>query len=455
MTTAQMHCHPEGIRPGCAKGLSCAKSLTSRQGGRRSFGVLVALVAQALVPVLFLCAAAPTTRAGDPKDSHQPKIRAVTAFIRLDRPHYETQIQETLKFLRAAKAAFEKSGYEVQGVRITTQPFPEYIKGLSTADALAFFRAYDALAVKENFDAAIGPAMMKDSDDPANAELLAQIVANSKTLEGSIAIAGEDGIHWKSIRATAAVIKSLEDHTPHGQGNFRFTAAALVPSGTPFYPASFLSGPGKQFAIGLQSANVVGDALADAKSADAAEARLKTLLGRYAQEIEKSAEQIALQSGWKYGGIDLSPAPLKDISIGAAVEKFYNAPAGSSGTLTVAALITRALRAIPVTHAGYSGLMLPILEDSVLSQRWSEGRLTIDQLLSYSAVCGTGLDTIPLPGDITEDQLARILGDVASLSVKWHKPLGARLQPAPDRKAGESTEFNDPFLVNAKIQPLP
>jgi len=39
--------------------------------------------------------------------------------------------------------------------------------------------------------------------------------------------------------------------------------------------------------------------------------------------------------------------------------------------------------------------------------------------------------------------------------VKWHKPLSARLQPAPGRKPGEMTEFDDPFLVNAKIQPLP
>jgi uncharacterized protein (UPF0210 family) len=99
--------------------------------------------------------------------------------------------------------------------------------------------------------------------------------------------------------------------------------------------------------------------------------------------------------------------------------------------------------------------MLPVLEDTVIAQRWSEGRLTMDELLAYSAVCGTGLDTIPLPGDITEEQLARILGDVASLSVKWHKPLSARLQPAPGRKAGDMTEFDDPFLVNAKIQPLP
>jgi uncharacterized protein (UPF0210 family) len=385
----------------------------------------------------------------------KPKIRAVTAFVRLDRAQYKTQIAETLVFLHKAKAAYEKAGHEVQTIRITTQPFPEYTKGLSPEQVLDFFRDYDALAVKEGFDASIGPAMMKDSDDAGEAELLSIILSRAKTLEGSISIAGEDGIHWQSIHAAALVIKYLEDHTTHGQGNFNFTAAALVPSGTPFYPASFLSGPGKQFALALQSANMVAEALTGAKSADAAETRLKNILGRSAQEIEKTAEQLALQTGWKYGGIDLSPAPLKNISIGGAIEKFYNAPVGSSGTLTVAALITRALREIPVTHAGYSGLMIPVLEDSVLAQRWSEGRLNIDALLSYSAVCGTGLDTIPLPGDITVEQLSRILGDVASLAVKWHKPLSARLQPAPGRKPGEMTEFDDPFLVNAKIQPLP
>jgi len=406
-----------------------------------------------LLALTLICAAGSATRAAEPPA--KPKIRAVTAFVRLDRAQYKTQILETLVFLRKAKAAYEKSGYEVQTIRITTQPFPEYTKGLSPEQVLEFFRDYDALAVKEGFDASIGPAMMKDSDDAGEAELLGIILSRAKTLNGSISIAGEDGIHWQSVRAAALVIKYLEDHTAHGQGNFSFTASALVPSGTPFYPASYLTGPGKQFAIALQSANVVAEALTGAKSAEAAEARLKNILGRSAVEIEKTAEKLALQNGWKYEGIDLSPAPLKDISIGGAIEKFYGAPVGSSGTLTVAALITRALRAIPVTHAGYSGLMIPVLEDSVLAQRWSEGRLTMDALLSYSAVCGTGLDTIPLPGDITVEQLTRILGDVASLAVKWHKPLSARLQPAPGRKPGDMTEFDDPFLVNAKIQPLP
>jgi uncharacterized protein (UPF0210 family) len=401
----------------------------------------------------ILVASAVDTRASDPPS--KPKVRAITAFVRLDRANYQSQIQDALKFLRTAKAAIEKSGYEVEGIRITTQPFPEYTRGLSDDQALSFFRDYDALAVKEGFDAAIGPAMLKDSDDPHAAELLGKIITHSKILEGSVSIAGEDGIHWNSIHAAAGVIKYLEANTPHSQGNFNFTAAAWVPSGTPFYPASYYTGEGKQFAIALQSANVVGEVLASTKSPAEAEERLKNVLGAHAAKIEKTAAAISEGSDWKYGGIDLSPAPLKDVSIGHAIENFLDAPVGSSGTLSTAALITRALKAIPVKQAGYSGLMLPILEDAVLAQRWSEGRLSIDALLAYSAVCGTGLDTIPMPGDVSQKQLEAILGDVASLSVKWHKPLSARLQPVVGKKAGDMTEFDDPFLVNAKIQPLP
>jgi len=385
----------------------------------------------------------------------KPKVRTITAFVRLDRAQYQKEIEDALQFLRQAKAAYEKTGFEVTTIRITTQPFPEYTRGLTDDQVLAFFHDYDALAVKEGFIASIGPAMMSDADDPHAAELLGKIIANSKAIDGSVYIAAEDGIHWKSIQATARVIKYLEANTPHSQGNFSFAASAFIPSGTPFFPASYFAGEGKQFAIGLESANTVADVLASTKSPSEAEARLISALGLYAGQIEKTALGIGTTTGWTYGGIDLSPAPLKDVSIGRAIENFTGAPLGSSGTLSTAALITRALKAIPVKQAGYSGLMLPVLEDTVIARRWNEGRLSIDALLSYSAVCGTGLDTIPLPGDVTAEQLERILGDVASLSVKWHKPLSARLQPVAGKRPGDVTQFDSPFLTDATIQPLP
>jgi uncharacterized protein len=390
----------------------------------------------------------------EPQAPAKPKIRAVTAFLRLDRTRYGEQIQSTLDFLHEAKSAFEKKGYAVETIRITTQPFPDYTRDLSPDQALAFLREYDGLAVKDGFDASIGPAMVSDRDDPRQADLLARAIAGTKTLEGSVVIGGEDGIHWRSIRAASSVIRYLEANTAHSQGNFNFTASSFVPSGTPFYPASYFTGQAKQFALALESANTVAQALGSAASADQAEKALQGSLGVHARQIERIAQALASETGWDYGGIDLSPAPLRTISIAGAIEGYLHAPIGSSGTMTAAAIITRALRAIPVRQAGYSGLMLPVLEDTVLAERWSEGRLSMDSLLAYSAVCGTGLDTIPLPGSISDEQLERILSDVASLSVKWHKPLAARLLPVAGKKAGEMTEFSDPFLVNARIQPL-
>ena len=110
---------------------------------------------------------------------------------------------------------------------------------------------------------------------------------------------------------------------------------------------------------------------------------------------------------------------------------------------------------MPVKQIGFSGLMVPVMEDKHLAERWAESAYNIDSLLAYSSVCGTGLDTIPLPGDVTLDQMNRIFSDVASLAVKWNKPLSARLQPIPGKKAGDRTDFDDPFLFNTTIHPLP
>jgi uncharacterized protein (UPF0210 family) len=154
-------------------------------------------------------------------------------------------------------------------------------------------------------------------------------------------------------------------------------------------------------------------------------------------------------------GVDPTPAPFRNVSIGKAIEALTGAPFGSSGTLTAAAAITAAVRSLPVQRIGYVGLMLPVLEDDLLARRWDEGRYSIDSLLAYSAVCGTGLDTIPLPGDVSAEQLERIISDMATLAIRWHKPLSARLLPVQGKKAGDRTEFEDPFLANAVLHPLP
>lgn len=387
--------------------------------------------------------------------AQKPKVRAITAFVRLDLPRYEAQIHEALAVLRKTKAAYEKAGYEVQTIRITTQPFPEYIAGLSEQQTWDFFRAYDALAGREGFLAALGPATRRDGDDAHYATLLGEILLRTRNFDASLIVADESGVHWRSVAAAARLVKLLAERSPQSQANFRFAAAAMVPPETPFYPASFHLSEGRSFAIALESANIVAAAFSSAKTAGQARQNLLNALGEQARAAEAIALQAEKDTGWSYRGIDLSPAPLREVSIGAAIEAFTSAPVGASGTMTAAALITDVLRSIPARRAGYSGLMLPVLEDSVLAKRWAEGRLTLDSLLSYSAVCGTGLDTVPLPGDVSVEQIERIIGDMASLAVKLHKPLSARLMPVAGKKAGERTEFDDPFIVNTVLQPLP
>jgi len=55
---------------------------------------------------------------------------------------------------------------------------------------------------------------------------------------------------------------------------------------------------------------------------------------------------------------------------------------------------------VEVRQASYSGLVLPVVEDKRLAPRWADGSCGIDSLLACSAVCGTGLGTVPLPGDV-------------------------------------------------------
>jgi uncharacterized protein (UPF0210 family) len=95
--------------------------------------------------------------------------------------------------------------------------------------------------------------------------------------------------------------------------------------------------------------------------------------------------------------------------------------------------------------------MLPVLEDPVLARRAAESRYTLRELLLYSSVCGTGLDVVPLAGDTPTDVLTSLIGDVAALSAKLHKPLSARLFLIPGKKAGEMAEFNNPFLTSSII----
>src|SRR4029077_3195387 len=107
-------------------------------------------------------------------------------------------------------------------------------------------------------------------------------------------------------------------------------------------------------------------------------------LSIHMRAVEVAAMKAAAGSGWTYAGIDPTPAPGGQGSIGAAIESFTGAPFGSPGTETADGILTRAVKDVPVKQTGYSGLMIPVLEEVVLTRRWTEGTYGLDSILAYS-----------------------------------------------------------------------
>jgi hypothetical protein len=410
----------------------------------------------ALAVILIFSVHEGTQASSAATSSSNPKVRAITAFVRLNPDTYQQQIADALVVLRKAQTDFESAGYEVETIRVTTQPLAELVANLPEDKAMAFLAQLDQLSAKENFIPNVGPGMMHESDDLATMHLLERVLSTLPNIEGSAIIADDAGIHWKTIRRTAELVKYVSEHSSHSQGTFNFTATAMLKPLSPFFPGSYHTGSGKQFAIGFEGANVVRDVFVrDKGNAEVALADLTAELTKHAAVADRVGSKVAAETGWNYVGVDSTPAPLGEVSIGAAIEAFTGAKFGSSGTLTAARIITAAVKAVPLKQVGYSGLMVPVMEDKLLAQRWAESTYNIDSLLAYSAVCGTGLDTVPLPGDISLDQMERIFADVASLATKWNKPLSARLQPVLNKKPGDRTDFKDPYLFNTTVHPLP
>lgn len=203
--------------------------------------------------------------------------------------------------------------------------------------------------------------------------------------------------------------------------------------------------------IALESGDILQRALSRRLDMASARRRLaSTMLTEY-RKVERIARRLERAHGVLYKGIDTSPAPSlqRRGSVALAIERLLRGRFGAPGTLAAAGMITSVLRSIEVRRCGFSGLMLPVMEDFGLARRI--GDLNIDTLLACSAVCGTGLDCVPLPGGIGQKGINKILLDVTTLALKLNKPLSARLLPMPGLDTGDMTRIDSPYLINCRI----
>jgi uncharacterized protein (UPF0210 family) len=385
------------------------------------------------------------------------EIRSVTCFVEQSWPLDKGLLARVGALGLAARESFSRAGVPVQTVRLATQPFPEVLTGHPPETALTLATSLQAACSARSLDYCSIGSVLPQRPGVEMApwiDVIPRCIQATERVFASVQVATrEAGIVPEAVERAAGAISRIAAETDLGFGNLRFAALANCPPGIPFFPVAYHGGGPPAFAIATESADLAVAAFTGADNWDMARDRLIEAIESYALRIATVAEQLAAEHGMRFAGVDFSLAPFPEVgrSIAEAIERLTGGHFGEQGTLFAVATLTDCLRSAHFHRCGFSEVMLPVLEDAVLARRSVERAYTLDSLLLYSAVCGTGLDTIPLPGDMDEAQLSAILLDVASLAVALDKPLTARLMPVPGKVAGDPVDFGFSYFAPARI----
>ncbi len=357
-------------------------------------------------------------------------------------------------FIEVARDCFAEAELVPQTTRLAVQPFPSVVSPDRDA-VIDFARALEAAGSEAGFGyMSMGPVAPESLD---YVPYLTEAILNTASVFGTV-ITGDQcwGVSLPSVAAASGVIAALGRRSDQGFGNLRFAALANCPPDIPFFPAGYHHGDQSSFGIAWEAADLAVDAFSTAGTIVEAQQRLLAMIEREGARVARLAKDLAERQEISFNGIDLSLAPFPEEarSIGAAFERLGVDVFGAPGTLFIASLITGVLQQARVPKTGYSGLMMPVLEDLVLGERAAQCTYTVNDLLLYSAVCGLGLDVVPLPGEIGIDELRGLLLDMTTLAVRLDKPLSARLLPLPGKRPGDPTGFSFSYFANGAVMPV-
>ncbi len=392
------------------------------------------------------------------------KVRSITIGLPLTSEVSGAMIEAAGDFAAQVKTAIQAAGVEVQTMRLAAPPLSSVMAGVGAADvavvAMAYAGSVARAAKVAGFNyVSLGPVLAIPPDAntypliAALPEILEQGEGLFATVQTGGLLNGRRMVNVWAAQAAAQVIRALAERGNEGFANLNFAAIANCAANIPFFPVAYYAPQGEgergSYGLALETADLAVTAFSNAPSLETARQRLVDALEREGNKVLQALQ--GLNPRYRFNGLDFStaPFPAAESSIGNAIEQLGVAPRfGLSGTLFSAALLTSALAAVKLPRCGYSGLMLPVLEDSTLAQRSMEaGLYNVDSLLLYSAVCGLGLDTVPLPGDISAAELTGILLDMTALALKLNKPLTARLFPVPGKVGGDKAAWDFAFFA--------
>ena len=128
------------------------------------------------------------------------RIRTITASVIFDRQVDFKLMESTANFLQEARHKFEAEGYEVQTLRMATQPVTDYLPDCLSDESLEKLQMLDSLASQSGSLFSIGPVISDDAfpaDFPAWA---AQLIQSTKSTSFSANIASRKaGLHGQTF----------------------------------------------------------------------------------------------------------------------------------------------------------------------------------------------------------------------------------------------------------------
>jgi uncharacterized protein (UPF0210 family) len=409
----------------------------------------------------------------DYKDKALCRVRTITTFLVLDRDRatWKKAISAATRFCNDLAHAFVEGGYVVQSIRIVTNPFGEYLDTASVAAAqadLAFIskilNTSDTTDLRIRF--AIGEART-----PEEIKLLPELIKAYGDLCNAcvnIPLDTSGVLDNALIQHCAAAVGEISRLTPRGEGNFNFTVNFNCAPLIPYFPAGYHRRElGNCFVVGLETPDLLVRALEDFNAQGACEnhnarfkgcqAALGAALQHHIDNVNAIVAGFSAKDDFAYAGIDSSAAPSKNCASLVDVYKLLGVDyLGASGSVEASSLLTRVFQSIEgVDLVGFSGLMLAVTEDEGLAAGTRNFDYDIRALLTYSAVCGIGLDTVPIPGDTPLAKIAALMRDTGTLAYRLNKPLTVRLFPVPGLKAGDRTVFESDDLCNCAVLAVP
>lgn len=397
------------------------------------------------------------------------RIRTISFFLTLhkDKSQWATALNSVKHEVDVLLPAVEKSGYTLQSIRIITNPFGEYLDLTNLESAKADLQYLTELLNKLNESGVRIRFAVGAATNAQEIALLPELIATYGDLcNACVNVPLDDNgvLDNALIEQSVQAVQRIAEITPRGEGNFNFTVNFNCKPFIPYFPAGYhLSHLPNSFVIGLETPDLLVAVLKSVPKsehnsfyADCYRA-MSQALQYHVDEVLAMLSAVNLSGDFQFAGIDSSAAPSKNCAPMTDVYELMGVPYfGAAGTVEVSALLTKVFKSVQnVPLVGFSGLMLAATEDLGLAAGTQKQQFDIRALLTYSAVCGIGLDTVPVAGNASAESIAAIMRDTGTMAFRLNKPLTVRLFPIPNKEAGEITAFESDDLCNCRILTIP